>query len=90
MNPNRFNSAQALRRKSPPKFEPLKEQPSSLSGGSLRDYQLEGLNWLVYRLAFFFIYFALIFPAYNLLLCFDSWFEDINGYAFQVLFGFVS
>jgi chromodomain-helicase-DNA-binding protein 1 len=31
-------------------FEELKEQPSSewLKGGKLRDYQLHGLNWLIY------------------------------------------
>ena len=27
----------------------LKEQPKSLSGGELMDYQLEGLNWLYYQ-----------------------------------------
>ena len=24
----------------------LEKQPSSLSGGTLKDYQIEGLNWL--------------------------------------------
>lgn len=26
----------------------LESQPSYLSGGQLRDYQLDGLNWMVY------------------------------------------
>lgn len=28
-------------------FTRLTKQPSTLSGGKLRDYQLEGLNWLI-------------------------------------------
>jgi chromodomain-helicase-DNA-binding protein 1 len=30
------------------KLAELKEQPDFLQGGQLRDYQLEGLNWLTY------------------------------------------
>lgn len=32
-------------------FEPMKEQPGYLKLGKLRDYQLEGLNWMVYNWA---------------------------------------
>ena len=32
-------------------FAPMKEQPGYLKLGSLRDYQLEGLNWMVYNWA---------------------------------------
>lgn len=35
----------------------LEEQPEWLKGGTLRDYQLEGLNFLVNRYFTFFIYF---------------------------------
>lgn len=31
------------------KFKPLKEQPKTLTGGKLMDYQLDGLNWLLYQ-----------------------------------------
>lgn len=31
-----------------PAFEKLTQQPAFLRGGQLRDYQLEGLNWLLY------------------------------------------
>ncbi|KAF9115239.1 hypothetical protein BGX27_008473 [Mortierella sp. AM989] len=30
-------------------FEELKEQPSYISGGTLKDYQMDGLNWLRYN-----------------------------------------
>ena len=31
------------------KFKPLKEQPSYVRNGDLRDFQLTGVNWLAYR-----------------------------------------
>ena len=37
--------------KSRKNFQPLKEQPGYLTGGELRNYQLDGLNWLAYSWA---------------------------------------
>eukprot|EP00122_Pirum_gemmata_P014096 Pgem_evm1s13134 len=33
------------------KFSELKKQPDFLVNGNLRDYQMEGLNWMLYNLS---------------------------------------
>lgn len=41
-------TAASNRPKQRPEFYKLTAQPTCLSGGQLRDYQLEGLNWMIY------------------------------------------
>jgi chromodomain-helicase-DNA-binding protein 1 len=38
----------ALQKNKRKKFEIFEKQPNWITGGELRDYQLEGLNWLIY------------------------------------------
>ncbi|KAJ3233024.1 hypothetical protein HDU81_002538 [Chytriomyces hyalinus] len=35
--------------KAKPRFKEYKEQPDFIVGGSLKDYQIDGLNWLMYK-----------------------------------------
>ncbi|KAF3157488.1 hypothetical protein TWF569_000067 [Orbilia oligospora] len=46
-----LKSIQTLREKFKANFNPLevKTQPKYISGGTLKDYQIEGMNWLYYR-----------------------------------------
>ncbi len=44
----RSQSLTAQNKTTRPEFMKLSQQPSFLVGGELRDYQLEGLNWLIY------------------------------------------
>ncbi|KAK6515047.1 hypothetical protein TWF506_007399 [Arthrobotrys conoides] len=46
-----FKTIQNLREKFKTNFNPLeiKTQPKYISGGTLKDYQIEGMNWLYYR-----------------------------------------
>jgi SNF2 family DNA or RNA helicase len=45
---SRNKATVALQKANRKKFQPYESQPSWLAGGQLREYQLEGLNWLIY------------------------------------------